>query len=252
MKNIIISTTLAIFVIHLSGCMEYAQLFNVSSIDGTTKYDADSFLVYENDTLKIVYSLWAQGGEMSFFIQNKYNKPIYVDWKKCSFIFNGSKNNYYEDKSVSDFVEVGASYRDVFKVNRATQKGVSMSVNEERVAFLPPGAAIRKTSYTIFDRNIIPSNYKQMKRDMNNNGVYTYEVDKMKAKIKFRNYITYSTTENFDKEQYIDNGFYVSSVNTINSGDFSHTDANGHIHYIEYRPDRFYIQHIKESNLNKR
>ena len=36
--------------------------------------------------------------------------------------------------------------------------------------------------------------------------------EKGNAPVFFRNFFTYSTTENFDKESYIDNGFYVSRI----------------------------------------
>ena len=37
---------------------------------------------------------------MAFNIYNKSNKPIYIDWKKSTFISNSFKSNYWTDKTI--------------------------------------------------------------------------------------------------------------------------------------------------------
>ncbi|CAN5387242.1 hypothetical protein BH09BAC1_BH09BAC1_10260 [soil metagenome] len=55
--------------------------------------------VYQNDSIAIIYSFWAEKGVLAFGIYNKLDRPIYFDWKKCSFVSNDIKLNYWDGKS---------------------------------------------------------------------------------------------------------------------------------------------------------
>lgn len=71
------------------------QVFDTSA--SNTKL-IDSCWVYENDTLKIIYGFWTDNGVMAFAIYNKLDKPIYIDWKNSSYIYNGVKLDYWLDE----------------------------------------------------------------------------------------------------------------------------------------------------------
>lgn len=55
------------------------------------------FLTTENDTIRLVYAFWDENGRMGVFIHNKSDKPLYIDWKKCSFLVEDEKNDYWQD-----------------------------------------------------------------------------------------------------------------------------------------------------------
>jgi hypothetical protein len=75
-----------------SSCIQYTQLFQTVA---TSKMEKEKdYYAFENDTLKIVYDFWAERGILFFSIYNKLDIPIYLDWKKCSFIKNGDKYDY--------------------------------------------------------------------------------------------------------------------------------------------------------------
>ena len=77
--------------------IHYVQLFKTQP---TNSVAVGNFYVYENDTLRIVYYFWQEDGIMAFSVYNKSDKPLYIDWKKSSFITNSSKSNYWDDKTI--------------------------------------------------------------------------------------------------------------------------------------------------------
>ena len=79
-------------LILFSSCETYIQLYHLES--KTVKKENDTF-IFENDTLKITYSFWGNRGVLAFEIYNKLAKPIYVDWKKSSFIYKDQKLNFW-------------------------------------------------------------------------------------------------------------------------------------------------------------
>jgi hypothetical protein len=65
------------------------QSANCSSIEG--------FLNFENDTIRVTYIFWAEKGIMGLFIHNKLTRPLYIDWRKCSFITGITKHDYWTE-----------------------------------------------------------------------------------------------------------------------------------------------------------
>ena len=105
MKNLL---SLIVITLVLSGCAKkYIQVFETKSTN--TEKQAD-FFVYETDTLKITYSFWAEKGVLSFAVYNKLDQPIYIDWKKSSFIDNSNKLNYWVDEERSNSIKYFGSY----------------------------------------------------------------------------------------------------------------------------------------------
>lgn len=89
MKKLIVIASILIFVY---GCKTYVQVFDTKAKNIKVE---NEFYVFENDSLKITYSFWAKNGLMTFGIYNKLNKPLYIDWKKSSYIDNSVKLNYW-------------------------------------------------------------------------------------------------------------------------------------------------------------
>ncbi|MCF8465157.1 MAG: hypothetical protein K9G41_09965, partial [Flavobacteriales bacterium] len=69
--------------------------------------------VFDNDTVRIVYSFWAKHGQFGFSIENKLSTPIYVDWKKSNLVYNNAPNVYWTDETVvkTNSVTSGVGYR---------------------------------------------------------------------------------------------------------------------------------------------
>jgi len=241
MKNILL---LILPSVVLTSCSKYAQVYNVSPSNKEISLDNNHYFYYENDTIKIAYSFWASLGIMSFYVANKYSKPIYIDIKKCSFIANGNKHDYYEDKVTSNSIATGLSYTDIFGRHIGIAAGNGKSVKNERIMFIPPNSGVVFNTYTLSDNIAAINDLKTFKKDIKSTGIHTQKNEPNgKSFLTFRNYITYSTTENFTQEQYIDNGFYVSSVDWVKTKKFGTLKGEGKKAQYEYylmSPDHFY------------
>jgi len=238
-----------ILLVTFSSCNRFLEIYTASTNDKSIKLNNDNYYVYENDTIKVVYYFWDNCGIMSFIVENKSNKPIYIDWKRSSYIFNGGKYDYYEEGSVTDFVNSGSTYNGAFGIKYGNSTTVSTSIKTERVMFLPPHGGIRKTSYHIFEGIIKPPKGSNAINELKRKGTCGFNVDLSSNKVEFRNFITYSTTENFDKEQYVDNTFYINSVRVVH--DISNDDNNSNADnlVIKSSPNSFYVNGIKKRSL---
>ena len=95
-------TILFVFIlcIVISGCN-----IDYNSGSWVQKYDVqspqckivDGILQYQNDTIQIGYVFWAEGGVLGIYIHNNLDKPLYIDWRKCSFITGLIKHDYWND-----------------------------------------------------------------------------------------------------------------------------------------------------------
>jgi len=186
------------------------------------------FFEYENDTLKITYSVWSgKGGIISFTVFNKLNIPIYIDWKKSSIIKNEQKYNYWIDESNTEGKTTSwSSYSALyFGGYRLFEDDISFTnsktIKPERITFISPKSSISRVQKDLF--NLAPEKISkpfQKGTIKTNDGkkdvpVNYIEMNEANSYFKFRNFLTISTNENFEKEIFIDNDFFVNRVNKI-------------------------------------
>jgi hypothetical protein len=182
--SIIVATIF--LILSLSSCSNVSnviQVFDVASSSCNTDSDC---LYYENDTLRIVYMFWGEGGTMGIYIHNKSELPLYIDWKKCSFIVGEFKNDYWSEEIIS------SSNTTTTTIGLAQQKGsasasywfenfvpqivsgnssqsgssnsnwhqqtfhsfVSRITKPERITFIPPHATICQSAYNLMTTQI--------------------------------------------------------------------------------------------------
>jgi len=101
-------------------------------------------------------------------------------------------------------------------------QNTSTTVKQEQIIFIAPKSTIDKAQFIL---------YPSSKTDLTGNASIKQEqrTDNPKKTIKiksvnyteassplfFRNFLTISTSDKFDKETYIDNGFYVSNISEM-------------------------------------
>jgi hypothetical protein len=193
---------------------------------GTTSSEvkeSDERFFFENDTLKVTYAFWENLGVMAFSIENKLNIPIYIDWKKSSFINANIKSDYFIDKEVAESRSASAStamlYRDVFNWSRwypfavSVASGESVKYKAERIMFIPPHSITGKSMYRIMPNDYINMDNAEKKTlgDSNIKGK-VLTIERSMARLFFRNFFTYSTKESFENEYYVNNEFYIRKV----------------------------------------
>ena len=206
----------------LISCTGYVQVFETTTEDKNLRVE-DKY-VYENDSIKIIYNFWQDKGTVTFSIYNKLNKPLYVDWKKSSYINNSIKLNYWEDVENTKSYErsVGITYRSKtnnrFYINNSAGITNSITTKPEKITFIPP-----KSNYIRSQFNILPiiqlkiNDYSSVEGEKingknKNQKILEKKLNKNNTPLIFRNFLTMSYTEFFEKEFYVDNEFYISKV----------------------------------------
>lgn len=217
----------------LFSCAKSTIIYQTKPLPGSNIIEENNFYIFENDTVKITYSFWGENGYLSYTFYNKLNIPIYIDWKKCAFIRNGGKHDYWRDEVKGVINTKGVNYKLFFGSNYNLLQSGSVSastsnsdeVKPERVIFLSP-----KSSFTRIDAfHILLGNgakvtgaISTIKSDKGKDVDMTYlDYDQSNTPVIFRNFMSISTTENFEKEYYIDNGFYVDKKVQVNNKYFN-------------------------------
>ncbi len=221
-------TFFSFLLISLTGCTKYVQVFDTTSTN--TQFSNDYF-VYETDTLLIKYYFWEERGILGFSVFNKLDKPIYIDWKNSSFVYNDDKLNYWNDeayyytagiyKSLSyhgNLILPDFSVREGEGVNVST----TLKVKPERITFIPP-----KSNYYNSTFHLLPAIYdvtpyvmgkykdslvRRSDRPKRKTILHIERFVKNGSPIRFRNFLAISLNENFQNVFYVDNEFYVSAI----------------------------------------
>lgn len=241
-------------LLFIAGCqpITYVQLFKTKA---TSPIKAnDGVYVFENDTVKITYDLWEEHGVLSFKIYNKLNVPIYIDWRKCSYVRNEQKLDYWSDVETTNasteyktytWGGSGTYYNNGIipgsstvssNVSRGSANTTAVKTKPERITFLAPKSEITRKQFKLFPEAGIRSNpdnvkYIKLKRNDDTTKITTvmyrdYNLDE--TPLTFRNFLTFSTAENFTNEFYVDNGFYLYRVSTM---DVKHFEGKNSMQY---------------------
>ena len=195
------------FLITFGGCNQSSNLskpnnvylVNVKSDDCPT---TDKFFNYENDTVQVVYIFWAEKGSMEFLIHNKLKKPLYIDWRKCSYIIGTTKHDYWTEtisvttssrsNTISNSSEQSNtstcgnfSNFNLFRKSITTDNSyslfktffnsVTILTKPERVTFIPPGTTISMSNFSILGNNtlnISKKNYSTLDTTIAMKGYY--------------------------------------------------------------------------------
>ena len=223
-------------IVALFGCNNYIQICEVKTIN--EKLDDKNNIVYENDTLKITYTFWSNGGVLGCSIYNKIDKPIYIDWRNSAFIFNGDKVNYWVDEMQTNSNSNSGTYlykqQNPFFPSLITNTATSSTTTKpERITFIPPKSNYYRyqfalTNHPFYLLKIGGFSDSIFKSDKINGIAYDEKLDRSfnheNSPFKFRNFIAYSLTENSASFSFIDNEFYLSKISefyTKNNNDYT-------------------------------
>jgi hypothetical protein len=266
---------LVVCVLLSSGCAtNWIQVVQVASPSKQAR-QTEKTIEFENDTLKVVYYFWDNRGVMSFAVFNKLGVPIYIDWKKSAGIINGTKFDYWVDTAATSipayyqnfaydenvlYSTVTTYNKNEFKkadafndgMNQGMQVGTQLYTKAERISFIPPNSQLTRQfmhlanfDYIDYDPNrftteSVPSTLKE--------GNYVAQISSTLSKdssfLKFRNYLTFSTSDKFDTAYHVSHPFHVSKISMVKEAEFKGPDLNGEAGKNSYplrRGDRFYL-----------
>jgi len=239
MRIIIISVIIALLSF---SCKSYVHVFETSTTNAQIEIK-DKLYVFENDSLKITYSFWAEYGLMSFSVFNKLDKPLYLDWRKSSYIDNSIKLDYWINEEITKSLDYyGVYYYDGpllefgYLGSETVGTSVSNTVKPERLTFIPPSSYYFRNQFYI-----LPNRYIKLDTEINCKEVARNDKPKKKTKIYeqsflkenspliFRNFLTFSYSENFENEYYVDNKFFISKIIEMDRKHFAQCEFNGNI-----------------------
>jgi hypothetical protein len=237
-------------------------------------------VVFESPDLKITYNLWVNSGRVEFFIYNKLNAPIYVNWDKSHLIYNGISNEYLLDGeqssatfnsiatgtsrgSSNSFVNLlsgigyGSSNSAGSYVGRKAVTVASSTYKPKKIIQIPPKSAIVVSNFSISKSPYFDCDVNLKNTSLNKASTKTFNEET--SPISIRNYLTYSTDQLLEKDIIIENNFYVSKVTFMSESMFrgkleknKGCDINGRTGTIsEYaypykKSNAFYIQFAKQ------
>jgi hypothetical protein len=207
------SLFLLFLLILLAGCAPNIQ---VVTLRGSNVQPVEEGLVLDNDTLTLRYNFASERGLMHLSIVNKLNQPLYIDWKRSSFIIGQDKVDYWRD--VSDVQLSGAlsSSSSLYYLG-------GQITRDDAVGFIPPQIKLEKQQFVIIPNGTLrlpgtftieqeKANWIDRKKPVDVK-VYAYNDDQ--SPLTFRNYLTLSTDKEFKTEFHIDTKFWASDVKVL-------------------------------------
>lgn len=265
-----------------TSCSPMFQILEATSPD--TKLENDKY-IYENKDVKITFDFWSDGGSVSFFMYNKLDQPIYIDWDKSHLIYNGTSYEYWYDSE-----EIKSFYNSTSQINSnsygnsitniitdgTTTNGISASQNSKstfgnktsfalvtkstpkKIIHIPSKSGVFVSKFSISKSPYFNCDFN-LKTNMSKKDIKTKTFSKDESPLNFRNYITYSLKESFEESKIVDNEFYISAIQNMNLFTFQ-----GEQEYVKYclsngmkaskfqysypfkKPNRFYINTLKK------
>jgi len=233
---------LLLFLVLLFGCetTKHIQLMETNCPNCKVAENKENY-IGGNDSVTVVYSLWANGGIMSFEIHNNLNQPIYIDWKKSGLFRGDERIEYWRDEQLASSQSGSASStysgKNIYNYGMIPNPslvtvGATVSqthvVKPERISFLPAKSKfVPPQVYILMSGDyFLPDDCKfQLEAFPNqvNDSFATFLTifNKQNSPLNFRNYITWSLQENMTNEFFIDNSFYISSVQEMNEESYN-------------------------------
>lgn len=270
MKIFYFILSMYLFFTSCSDVLRTTQEFKTQSL--SVRMNSDNKYKYEDSLVIINYDFWSSGGEVNFTIYNKSNFPIYINWKNSNFIFNGFNNEYWSDIVVTNtnskthivgnkysntkssvtvnqtnpYIITNSDYKSVMLADEITNT-VTVSKRDNPSIQIPPKSFNQFEKFSINMPLILIHDtlkYENFKEELLVSFIKNYQRNYIKENtiLFFRNYIAISKEKDFNKQIFIDNDFWISSINCqVEKNPKSPP-------FIKRNPSGFYLVHEKKYN----
>lgn len=253
-------------VVLLTSCTTVYQVLETNS--NNVKLKNNEYL-YENNDLLISYNFWAEGGRISFSINNKTDAPIYIDWDKSHFIYNGISFEYWNDMEETNTISSSNQSKrsktintnntlvlntgriseiKSTEINNRFSQSNSIKTKQKKIIQIPPKSTINVSRFSIESTPYFNCNFNLKSTSLKSpiSKVFT----KDESPILFRNYLTYSINHSFEQVKSIDNEFFISSISFLSKNTFLGTDSTYQDCDVfgNYMYKHHYNQPFKKSN----
>lgn len=193
------------FSLFLFGCNRHQYVFVQSQ---QTNNETGDYLI-ENDSLEIRYNFSGENIPVNIVVNNKSDKPVYIDWKKCVAIIDGKKYKYWNEVSTIEIS--GVNFNNVYYY------ADGLIEKDERISYIPPRSYIETTRIllqtTIF-KNLPDKSFQRFHVPSENGPVQVkqYDFSVENTPLLFRSILTFSSHESFTEETLYENTFWVSEI----------------------------------------
>jgi hypothetical protein len=201
-----------------------------------------SIFAEENDTLRIEYNFSGTDGPVSIKIFNKTNEPLYVDWKRSSFIANDKAVSYFNPGLRID----GTINSQAIQLSNQVSNGQAVIGADIQAqpgnSFIPPHSYTQNTFIylTSFANLRIP--VEQMKKEKLQIGevkrnIWKVNFSETNSPLVFKSYVTFMLGDTKEKYFFMQHGFYIASS--------AKTSLNPDVFYKDKNPgDNFYTKNL--------
>jgi len=191
-----------------------------------TRNDFNQF-VFENDTLRLIYDMAGDGGQVTLRIRNKTSQPLMINWEKSAFIRNQQSVSLID----KDVIIHGRTIR----YSRYTSAFIASFPQPGNVGLIPPGSEISNDLPTlaktgplqVYVADSLPQKTMAETNGINSVKFRQLHYDEAGSPIRFKAYLTF-TIGHDNKEFSLTNNFYVSDVYQADGGPASFSLYHGH------------------------
>lgn len=90
----------------------------------------------------MTYAFIGRDCPIQITILNKFNAPIYIDWKKSALIIDGRRFSYWKDESLLNATVSGYDINWTTQVSTNDLKAEGTIIRNEQISFIPPQSSI--------------------------------------------------------------------------------------------------------------
>lgn len=234
---------LTAIVFLFSGCVTY-QYMTVNS-KNIAANDRREFIM-ENDSIRVKYNFNGEDAPINVEVQNKMDKPIYVDWSRSALIINEKAISYVPSNvpvsgsvttTTTNWPRTAGAYR-----NSTSVGDFSGTVGVARdMDFIPPGSYKSKTPLGVTNVFYPDAREKAKRIPVTLNTGYSgtamvKQYADSSSPFRFSSYLTLYTEGAPDKPVVFEHEFFVSEIWTT-------TLAPHNFRFInDKHGDRFYVR----------
>jgi hypothetical protein len=200
-------------------CSRY-QYATINGSSGISMNDKLEF-VAENDSLRLVYNFNGVNAPINITIQNKLQKPVYIDWQRSALIVNDKAISYVPSEMKIEGGFSGSSYN---YGNRGSSFSSTsghihaMASLPVTVDFIPPQSYLTKTPMGVTNRlieNVPDSAYRRVNFTITDGyavPVKAATFTETSSPLRFRSYLTLMVGDSAAKPVTCEHTFYISQL----------------------------------------
>jgi hypothetical protein len=250
MKNIVY----IILSMFITSCAvtSYYQVYNTEVNDGLM---TKSEIVFEDSNCRIVYNLWAEGGNTGFKVYNKTEQDITVLMNKTFFVLNGVAHPYFQNRTFSRTANTGVvmtsytspyNWNNIARVSGTSSASVSTTYSEQPELIIPPKTHILISEYIITNERFVSCD---LIKNPTNSKPSNIQFSRETSPFVFSNLITYVTKSDTVR---LENNFFVNEISNYPATKlFQYIDTNSCGKRLDYPtkvlkpqdPNKFFIKY---------